>query len=67
MSKTPFASMAAAFAFSTSLTAPVQAKTRHMASQGDATTWQFKRRESVTFHDGSVFGTDDVNFSMDRV
>lgn len=38
MSKTFFASMAAALAFSTALVAPVQAETLRMASQGDATS-----------------------------
>jgi peptide/nickel transport system substrate-binding protein len=34
--------------------------------QVDATTWQFKLRPGVTFHDGSSFAADDVVFSMDR-
>lgn len=38
MSKTFFASIAAALAFSTALVAPVQAETLRMASQGDATS-----------------------------
>ncbi|MEP2782092.1 MAG: ABC transporter substrate-binding protein [Pseudoruegeria sp.] len=34
--------------------------------QIDATTWQFKLRPDVTFHDGSSFAADDVIFSMER-
>ncbi|MEP3297728.1 MAG: ABC transporter substrate-binding protein [Pseudoruegeria sp.] len=34
--------------------------------QIDATTWQFKLRPGVTFHDGSSFAADDVIFSMER-
>lgn len=34
--------------------------------QIDATTWQFKLRPGVTFHDGSKFAADDVIFSMNR-
>ena len=34
--------------------------------QVDATTWRFKLRDGVTFHDGAAFGADDVIFSMDR-
>lgn len=34
--------------------------------QIDATTWRFKLRTGVTFHDGSEFAAEDVVFSMDR-
>lgn len=34
--------------------------------QIDATTWRFKLRAGVTFHDGSAFNAEDVIFSMDR-
>lgn len=34
--------------------------------QVDATTWRFKLRADVTFHDGSAFNAEDVVFSMDR-
>jgi len=34
--------------------------------QVDATTWRFKLRPGVTFHDGSSFAADDVIFSMER-
>jgi peptide/nickel transport system substrate-binding protein len=30
------------------------------------TTWEFKLREGVTFHDGSAFNADDVMFTMQR-
>ena len=32
----------------------------------DDTTWEFKLREGVTFHDGSPFTADDVVFTMER-
>ncbi len=32
----------------------------------DATTWEFKLRRDVKFHDGSPFTADDVIFSLDR-
>jgi peptide/nickel transport system substrate-binding protein len=31
------------------------------------TTWRFKLREGVTFHNGNPFTVDDVIFSMNRV
>ncbi|MCC5970478.1 MAG: ABC transporter substrate-binding protein [Pararhodobacter sp.] len=31
------------------------------------TTWRFKLREGVTFHNGNTFNADDVIFSMERV
>ncbi len=33
----------------------------------DDTTWEFKLRPNVTFHDGSPFTADDVVFSIERV
>ncbi|MEY2687742.1 MAG: Heme-binding protein, partial [Pseudomonadota bacterium] len=30
------------------------------------TTWRFKLRAGVTFHDGAPFGADDVVFSIER-
>ncbi|MFT8242580.1 ABC transporter substrate-binding protein [Roseomonas sp. BN140053] len=33
----------------------------------DETTWEFKLREGVTFHDGSPFTAEDVRFSIARV
>jgi peptide/nickel transport system substrate-binding protein len=32
----------------------------------DATTWEFKLRRGVKFHDGSDFSAEDVAFSIDR-
>ena len=32
----------------------------------DATTWRFKLRPGVTFHDGTRFGADDAVFSIER-
>lgn len=34
--------------------------------EGDPTTWVFKLREGVTFHDGAAFTAEDVVFSLDR-
>ncbi|MDU8941814.1 ABC transporter substrate-binding protein [Ovoidimarina sediminis] len=33
----------------------------------DATTYEFKLRQGVTFHDGSPFTAADVKFSLDRI
>jgi peptide/nickel transport system substrate-binding protein len=33
----------------------------------DATTWEFKLRRGVKFHDGSDFTAEDVAFTIDRV
>src|SRR5262245_1279115 len=32
----------------------------------DATTWEFKLRRNVRFHDGTPFTADDVVFSFER-
>ena len=34
--------------------------------QIDDTTWEFKLREGVTFHNGEAFGADDVEFTIER-
>jgi peptide/nickel transport system substrate-binding protein len=36
-------------------------------SQVDDTTWQFKLREGVTFHNGQPFNADAVVFSVERI
>src|SRR5258705_2803416 len=33
----------------------------------DNTTWEFRLRKGVTFHDGTPFTADDVIFSIERV
>ncbi|MGH8058450.1 MAG: ABC transporter substrate-binding protein, partial [Candidatus Entotheonellia bacterium] len=33
----------------------------------DATTWEFKLRQGVKFHNGDAFGAEDVKFSIERV
>jgi peptide/nickel transport system substrate-binding protein len=33
----------------------------------DETTWEFKLREGVTFHDGTPFTAEDVKFSIERI
>ncbi len=33
----------------------------------DDTTWEFRLREGVRFHDGSPFTAEDVKFSLDRI
>ena len=33
----------------------------------DATTWEFRLREGVKFHDGSNFTAEDVKFSIERI
>ncbi len=33
----------------------------------DDTTWEFKLRKGVRFHDGSIFSAADVVFSLDRI
>lgn len=33
----------------------------------DDTTWEFKMREGVKFHDGSDFDAEDVKFSIERI
>ena len=33
----------------------------------DDTTWEFKLRDGVRFHDGSEFTAEDVKFSLDRI
>lgn len=33
----------------------------------DDTTWEFKMREGVKFHDGSDFTAEDVKFSIERI
>ncbi|WP_349369694.1 ABC transporter substrate-binding protein [Salinarimonas sp.] len=34
--------------------------------EGDPSTWEFKLREGVTFHNGNAFDADDVVFSLER-
>jgi len=34
--------------------------------QTDPTTWRFKLREGVTFHDGAPFTAEDVKFTIER-
>lgn len=36
-------------------------------TQIEPTVWEMKLREGVTFHDGSTFDADDVEFSLDRM
>lgn len=38
-----------------------------LPTQVDDTTWQFKLREGVTFHDGSAFNADSVVASINRI
>ncbi len=38
-----------------------------LPTQVDDTTWEFKLREGVTFHDGSPFNADSVIASVDRM
>jgi peptide/nickel transport system substrate-binding protein len=38
-----------------------------LPTQVDDTTWEFKLREGVTFHDGSAFNADSVVASVDRI
>src|SRR5216110_1279595 len=33
----------------------------------DDTTWEFKLRRGVRFHDGSEFSSEDVKFSIERI
>ena len=33
----------------------------------DDTTWEFKLRQGVTFHDGSAFDAEDVRFTLERL
>lgn len=33
----------------------------------DDTTWEFKLRDGVSFHDGSAFDAEDVRFTLDRL
>jgi peptide/nickel transport system substrate-binding protein len=41
--------------------------TEWMIKEGDPTTWVFKLREGVKFHDGADFTAEDVVFSINRV
>ena len=38
-----------------------------LPTQVDPTTWEFKLREGVTFHDGSAFNADSVVATVDRI
>jgi peptide/nickel transport system substrate-binding protein len=38
-----------------------------LPTQVDATTWEFKLREGVTFHDGSAFNADSVVATVERI
>src|SRR5690606_34426737 len=40
--------------------------TEWMVKEGDPTTWVFKLREGVKFHDGADFTAEDVVFSLNR-
>ena len=38
-----------------------------LPTQVDDTTWEFKLRDGVTFHDGTPFNADAVVASVDRI